>query len=326
MRGYLIAVSIASLWILLPQVRSHPQCLDFRPPFVPSPPPTFCSQYNRFSCCDAAEDNRIRAYHMRTTNNHRRINAAEAFRCPSLMRYMDCLRCSPYSVHIYDAETDGIASDFPGMCAGFCQYFLGRCRTFVRTLTTNTTLIAMAENARQDNQFCRETAVTDTRYCFPDVFFSSQLNRELVQTFSSAEGCICLEEYARNLRNPLIFKHFPDSSNRILIGEQIGVMYVYYKNGSRENDPFLDLRSQVLVSGSGGDERGLLGFAFNPNFAQNRKFYVYFYGRSGRQSVTQLRELTVSSTNRNKAEPNSSRLLLELPQPYGNHNGGEVRL
>lgn len=78
--------------------------------------------------------------------------------------------------------------------------------------------------------------------------------------------------------------------------------------------PFLDLRGQV----SDGDEQGLLGIAFHPDYAQNGRFFVNFTDRAG---DTHLVEFRVSA-NPDVADPSSAREVLFVDQPFANHNGG----
>jgi glucose/arabinose dehydrogenase len=81
--------------------------------------------------------------------------------------------------------------------------------------------------------------------------------------------------------------------------------------------PFLT----VTVSFSG--EQGLLGLTFDPNYAQNGFLYVHYTINSGglKSRVARYR---VSDADPNVADPASAIILFEWPQPYGNHNGGEI--
>jgi glucose/arabinose dehydrogenase len=64
-----------------------------------------------------------------------------------------------------------------------------------------------------------------------------------------------------------------DHSGRFFICEQEGRIRVL-KNGKLEPQVFLDV-SKKVVKKKGYEERGLLGLAFHPEFAKNRKFYVF---------------------------------------------------
>jgi glucose/arabinose dehydrogenase len=89
------------------------------------------------------------------------------------------------------------------------------------------------------------------------------------------------------------------------------------KNGNQLATSFLNISSKV----SRGSEQGLLGLAFHPNFATNRKFYVNFTNTSGHTVVRQYR---ASSSNPDVVEPGSGRKIIRIKQPYSNHNGGMI--
>lgn len=99
--------------------------------------------------------------------------------------------------------------------------------------------------------------------------------------------------------------------NRLYVVEQAGRIVVV-ERGRRRSEPFLDLASLVL---SGG-EQGLLGLAFHPRYAQNRRFYVQYTDNGGDTRVVEYR------SNGRAAIPSSARLLFRSADPYANHNGG----
>jgi glucose/arabinose dehydrogenase len=82
---------------------------------------------------------------------------------------------------------------------------------------------------------------------------------------------------------------------------------------------FLDITDRV---NSEGFEEGLLGLAFHPNFVSNGFFYVDYTASNPRRSV--ISRYTVVSSNPNQADKNSEEILLEVLQPYSNHNGGQI--
>jgi glucose/arabinose dehydrogenase len=77
---------------------------------------------------------------------------------------------------------------------------------------------------------------------------------------------------------------------------------------------FLDIRNRV----SAGGERGLLSIAFHPNYAKNRRFFVYYTDTAGDTRVVEYR------SNGTTALAGNARLLLFEKQPYSNHNGGQL--
>ncbi len=82
---------------------------------------------------------------------------------------------------------------------------------------------------------------------------------------------------------------------------------------------FLDIRGQV---NDRGNEEGLLGLAFDPDYTSNGYFYVYYSASSPRRSI--ISRFSVSPDDFNIADHNSERVILEVPQPFANHNGGQI--
>ncbi len=108
---------------------------------------------------------------------------------------------------------------------------------------------------------------------------------------------------------------FPeDDSERGFVVEQAGRIIAL--NGDAGADLFLDIRDRV---NDRGEEEGLLGLAFDPDFYSNGYFYVY-YTASGPRRSTLSRFVADGET----ADPNSETLILEVEQPYANHNGGQI--
>jgi glucose/arabinose dehydrogenase len=82
--------------------------------------------------------------------------------------------------------------------------------------------------------------------------------------------------------------------------------------------PFLDLSSLVTFGG----EQGLLGLAFDPDYAHSGRFFVDYTDRNGNTVVARY---NVSTLNPNVADPGSGVPLLFIEQPFGNHNGGQLQ-
>jgi glucose/arabinose dehydrogenase len=114
---------------------------------------------------------------------------------------------------------------------------------------------------------------------------------------------------------PLYVTSPPGDTQRLFIVEQVTAQIKILQNGVVLATPFLDLNSLVI---NNGGEQGLLGLAFHPNYAANGYFYVNYTANSG-NSVTARYQV---SANPNIANPASALILLNIPDPYSNHNGG----
>ena len=118
-------------------------------------------------------------------------------------------------------------------------------------------------------------------------------------------------------RRPIQITHAGD--DRLFVVEQRGRIRVF------DNRPdigtagvFLDITAKVRRS---HNEEGLLAVAFHPRYADNGFLYVYYSASGPRRGV--LCRFTVSTQDPNRADPDSELSILEVEQPYGNHNGPE---
>ncbi|NNE47751.1 MAG: T9SS type A sorting domain-containing protein [Rhodothermales bacterium] len=112
-----------------------------------------------------------------------------------------------------------------------------------------------------------------------------------------------------------------DGTGRIFVVEQRGVIRVFENVEAVQDAPiFLDI--DMRVDGSGNEE-GLLGLAFHPEYATNGFFYVNYTANEPNRTV--VSRFSVSATDANEADPNSELVLLSFAQPYSNHNGGQLQ-
>jgi glucose/arabinose dehydrogenase len=105
-----------------------------------------------------------------------------------------------------------------------------------------------------------------------------------------------------------------DGSGRLFIIEKLGYIRIY-ENGQLLEAPFLDITDRVNM---GGNEMGLLGLAFHPDYEQNGFFYVNYTGAGGHTRISRFQ------SSGNSADKNSETVLLLIEQPYQNHNGGAL--
>jgi glucose/arabinose dehydrogenase len=127
---------------------------------------------------------------------------------------------------------------------------------------------------------------------------------------------VTLTPVLTGLSGPVFVTNAHDGSNRLFIVEQAGRIKVV-QPGSTTPTVFLDITSRVL---SGG-EQGLLGLTFHPNFSTNHHFYVDYTRKP--DGATVIAEYQVPAGDSNVADT-TEKVLLVIPQPFANHNGGMV--
>ena len=125
-----------------------------------------------------------------------------------------------------------------------------------------------------------------------------------------------------------------DGSNRLFVLLQPGQVVTFLNNPDAESvETFLDIEERV---NSRGNEEGLLGIAFDPDFASNGYFYLYYTAGEasrvgsvfGSNAVSERRSVlsrfSVSESDSDRADPDSEKIIFEVAQPFANHNGGQI--
>lgn len=141
----------------------------------------------------------------------------------------------------------------------------------------------------------------------------------LIVASANAQPTISLTTWATGITRPIEVQNCGD--DRVFVVRQAGVILVYDTAGVALSTPFLDIQSIVY---DGGNEQGLLGLAFDPDYKNNGYFYVDYTNNSSTHNTT-ISRFTVSAADSNVADPSSEVILKVIYQPYSNHNGGCVR-
>jgi glucose/arabinose dehydrogenase len=121
----------------------------------------------------------------------------------------------------------------------------------------------------------------------------------------------------QDLQTPLFLTHARDGSGQLFIVEQPGTIRII-DQGALQKAPFLNLRERVWTK---GNEQGLLGLAFHPDYRRNGRFVVNYNRRD--DGATVVAEYTRQSGSL-QVSASTERVLMVVPQPYPNHNGGMV--
>lgn len=139
-----------------------------------------------------------------------------------------------------------------------------------------------------------------------------------------------LELVAEGLTSPIALESAPDGSGRLFVADQIGQILIISADGQLVDTPFLNIGDRMVQLNENYDERGLLGMAFHPDYANNGLFYVYYSAPLSADAAadwnhtSHISEFTVSADNPDMADPDSERVLMAVDQPQGNHNGGSI--
>jgi glucose/arabinose dehydrogenase len=146
------------------------------------------------------------------------------------------------------------------------------------------------------------------------VILGSSCTSSAGPSLPTGEG-VRLLEVASGLSFPLYLTAPPEDLSRVFIVEKTGGIRII-KDGVLLPDPFLQLGAQV----SSGEEQGLLGLAFSPDYASTGRFLVHYTDAAGDTRVS----LFQVSANPDIADPASEQVILTADQPFANHNGGQI--
>ena len=117
-----------------------------------------------------------------------------------------------------------------------------------------------------------------------------------------------------------VFVGSPPNDSRLFIVEQRGIIKIL-KDGEVLARPFLDIDSLVFNPNQ-NDERGLLGLAFHPDYANNGKFYLNYINDAGADTTNVIE--CYASSDPDSAIADSFRVVIQIKQDFSNHNGGTM--
>ena len=124
--------------------------------------------------------------------------------------------------------------------------------------------------------------------------------------------------------SPIAVRHAGDGSDRKFVVQREGEILIVDGNNDVLATPFLDISALTSTS----SERGLLGLAFHPDFAENGLIYINYTDNEPGNDIptgdTIIAEYQVSGADPNLIDPLSRRQIIVIPQDFANHNGGDV--
>jgi glucose/arabinose dehydrogenase len=139
-----------------------------------------------------------------------------------------------------------------------------------------------------------------------------------------------LELVAEGFTAPIEYLSAKDDSGRMFLVDQTGLVEIVQENGTVLEEPFLDVRDRMVNLMPGFDERGLLGLAFHPGFAENGRLFVFYSAplrenaEEGWNCTSHVSEFSVSESDPNKVDMSIEKILLQVDKPQFNHNGGGI--
>lgn len=122
------------------------------------------------------------------------------------------------------------------------------------------------------------------------------------------------------LERPVVMRELP-GQDRFLVVQQDGVVVTFAKESPSELSVALDHRNHTS---RGGNEEGMLGLALDPGFEDNGLLYIYYNVAEGERRTRLSRFETAGAGESWRIEAGTELVVLEVPQPFANHNGGSL--
>lgn len=135
----------------------------------------------------------------------------------------------------------------------------------------------------------------------------------------SRVGDLALEKVGDGFNRPLFVTSPPEDASLLFVVEQNSGQIKIIHNKTVLETPFLDIGHLINASGL---ERGLLGLAFHPDYADNGRLFVNYTASGAADTVFTIIEEYLVSDNPLQADPGSGRVILTYQQPHAIHNGG----
>ena len=132
-----------------------------------------------------------------------------------------------------------------------------------------------------------------------------------------------LELVVENIKGGTTDLQAPAGDDRLFLVTKDGRIRII-SDGAFLPEPFLDLRDSVV---EGGPEEGMLGLAFHPEFASNRKFYVFYTDANGPDGHSRVYEYLADASDPDRADPSTARHIITFEQrpTLTTHKGGQMQ-
>lgn len=134
---------------------------------------------------------------------------------------------------------------------------------------------------------------------------------------SNASFTLGLDPIATGLHRPVFVTDAGDDSGRLFLVEQPGRILIL-ENGQVNPTPFLDVADLITTR---GNEQGLLGLAFHPDYRNNGQFFINYSAAGNGDNIVARYQV---SDDPNVADADSGKVILRIPGAEPNHNGGDL--
>lgn len=126
--------------------------------------------------------------------------------------------------------------------------------------------------------------------------------------------------------NPIFYRPVdlitvPHNDDYLLLAQQNGKILLIDTQGKNKPKCILDISTLIFTR---NNEEGLLSIALDPNFQKNNKLFAWYSAKNPRRSILSSFEIDIESENLKAENLKSLRIILEVKQPFGNHNGGKI--
>jgi len=202
-------------------------------------------------------------------------------------------------------------------------------RAFGRTAAGLLTLLAVVSCAAPPASPDASTAASATAAATASAATATPSGPSATPSPSGPPADVAFEPVFEDIVAPVGLVPAPEGGGRSFIVDQTGLIYVLL-DGVRAERPFLDISARLVRLDRDYDERGLLGLAFHPDYADNGRFYVYYGTPSGPDDsasidhLDTLSEFQVRADDPDLADVDSERVILQFGQPQPNHSGGAL--
>jgi len=164
---------------------------------------------------------------------------------------------------------------------------------------------------------CTATSPTPSLTVGPGLEQPSPRPRPSNEAFDPSAVSISLQPFATVPGGPLAIAAPDDGSGRLFIAAQDGRAWVVDRTGLTKAAPLLDISTRITTGG----ERGLLGIAPHPHFANDPRVFVDYTDLQGNTVVASYR---ISGSDPDRLDPATAVEVLDQQQPFPNHNGGAL--